>query len=85
MELSTPTPDRRAFLSVIPLPEGGFRIWKFEVPRSALQEDRYLSPDEVLNGTGQTVDKVDDAERVLAEMGADSNQLTEPWKTDYPL
>jgi hypothetical protein len=67
------------------MPEGGFRIWKFEVPSAALEEDRYLAPEEILDGVGHNVASINEIEQKLVELGADSDLLDYPWKSDYPL
>jgi hypothetical protein len=88
-ELPSETPNRRAFIGVWPLPEGGFRIWRFDVPASALADmlasDRHMATEEMLDGIGYTVTSIDEVEQKLTDLGVDSDLLDYPWKSDYPL
>jgi len=66
-----------------------YRIWRFEVPATALIDmtanDRHMTPEEMLDGVGFTVDTIEEVERHLAELNIDSNLLDVPWASDYPL
>lgn len=84
-ELPASAPDRRAFVGVWVLPEGPYRIFKFEVPAASLEVDRYLAPDEVLDPFGVNAGSLEEVEERLAELGIDSDLLDVPWNSDYPL
>jgi hypothetical protein len=44
-----------------------------------------MAPEEMLDGTGFTVNSIDEVEQKLTELGIDSDLLDYPWKSDYPL
>jgi hypothetical protein len=75
----------RSFVAVIPQPDQSYRVFRFDVPSDATAENRYLSPDEVLNTDTHIAQTVDDAEDVLRGMGVDPDLLDVPWASDFPL
>ncbi len=62
-----------------------YRILQFELPVEYLENDWDFGEGEMVNMHAVVVCTLDDVERVLAERMISSDDLTDPWKTDYPL
>ncbi len=62
-----------------------YRILQFELPVRYLENDLDFNEGEMVNKHAVVVCTLEDVERVLAERNISSEDLTEPWKTDYPL
>jgi len=65
--------------------EWAYRLYSFEVGVEYIENDWDVSEDEMLSHQGKVVFGFEALEYELAERGLESNQLVEPWKTDYPL
>lgn len=65
--------------------EWAFRIYKFEVPKEYIEMDYDISEEEMTNNKGKIVLNFQALETELCKMDIDTDNLTEPWKTKFPL
>ncbi len=84
-EVPAPAADVRRFASVVPQPDGSYRVLRFDVPSEALAEGRYLAPEELMGMVSQRASTVDEAEEALRNLDVDPESMDVPWSNDYPL
>lgn len=86
-EIPASGPERRCFVGVFPSTRqpSTFTVRRFEVLRTVIARDDYVSPGELLESVSVQADGIEELESFLDGWGVLSDELTEPWKTDFPL
>lgn len=62
-----------------------YRILTFELDKRLIEEDRHFGDEDMNEQQSVVVNTMVGVQEELAKNGWDSESLTEPWKTDYPL
>jgi len=79
------SPDRYAWIWVLPLPDGRFRVALQEVPRHFVDNDKWFYDADVTTRYDKTVDSVEDVDAAVREAGGDPEDLDVPWRNDCPF
>ena len=72
-----------ASLPTSPLPLS--RVRYFEVERTLVEQDVWLSEEQLLNKRDFLAFGIEDLERILNTLGIDLEELERPFKSDYPI
>lgn len=84
--LPDPDPATRAWVWVLPLPDGRVRVAHVAVPRHLLEpEELCLGEEDVTTTHLRVVDHVDDVDAAVRACGGDPDALASPWRNDFPL
>ena len=84
-------PDTAAFLrnegiALLPTsPSPLCRVRYFEVERTLVEHDVWLSEEQLLNKRDFFALGIEDLERILNALGIDLEELERPFKSDYPI
>lgn len=79
------SPDRYAWIWVLPLPDGRFRVALQEVPRHFVDNDEWFYDQDLTTRFDRTVDGIDDVDAAVREAGGDPEDLDVPWRNDCPF
>ena len=96
VELPARQPDARRWVSVLPVPvphpddpklpaPGRYRIASFEIAVAKLHGEMSPYDGDLEAHIVRCTDEIDEIDEIVREFGANPDDLTEPWKCDYPL
>jgi hypothetical protein len=78
-------PDRYAWIWVLPLPDGRFRVALIEVPKHFVDDDEHFYEDDMTTRFIKVVDDVSDVDPAVREAGGHPDDLDAPWHNGFPL
>jgi len=79
------SPGRYAWIWVLPLPDGRFRVALQEVPRHLVDDDEWFYDPDLTTRYDKTVDSVEEVDAAVREAGGDPGDLDVPWRNDCPF
>jgi hypothetical protein len=77
--------DNYAWVWVLPLPDGRFRVAGIEISKQLVDDDECFFEDNIDTKYLKIVDNVDQVDSAVLEAGGDPEELTAPWHNDFPL
>ena len=77
--------DHYAWMWVLPISDGRFRIALIEVPKHFVDNDEYFYEEDYETRFLKIVDSVDDVDSAVQEAGGNPDILDVPWRNDFPF
>ncbi|MEV7388615.1 hypothetical protein [Streptomyces sp. NPDC091215] len=77
--------DSYAWLWVLPLPGGQFRVALVEIAKNLVDEDACFGEESINTRYLKVVGDVDQVDAAALEAGVDPSELEAPWHNDFPL
>ncbi|WP_327130829.1 hypothetical protein OG311_05075 [Streptomyces sp. NBC_01343] len=74
-----------AWLWVLPLPSGKFRVALVEIARDLVDEDACFGEESINTRYLKIVGDVGEVDAAALEAGVDPGELEAPWHNDFPL
>lgn len=77
--------DHYAWIWVLPIPGGRFRVALIEVPKHFVDDDQCFFEEDYDTRFLRVVHSVDEVDAAVQEAGGEPGDLDVPWRSDFPL
>jgi hypothetical protein len=79
------SPNAYAWIWVLPIPDGRFRVALIEVPKHFVDNDEHFYENDLTTRFLKIVDEISSVDPAVREAGGDPEKLDAPWHNGFPL